>query len=191
MGLEAVIDEITEKGRKEAEAIRRESETEVARILAAANVKSDQIKTAVDEDVARQEARIINQDVSAANLLVKRSQLNAEKALLDQVYAAVLLEVRGASPDIHRAALSSLLQHARAEIGEGMIHASARDLPMVQNLLQEGSYPGFVAGSPVEIDGGIIAESRDGLLKVDYSYRTFLDSVWESGLKDASDILFG
>lgn len=191
MGLEAVIDEITEKGRKEAEAIRKGTEVEVAQILAAANIKSDQIKTAVDEEVGRQEARIISQEVSAANLLVKRSQLNAEKELLDQVYAAVLLEIRGASPDFHRAALSSLLQQAKAEIGEGIIHASARDLPMVQELLKEGSYTGFVAGTPVEIDGGLVAESRDGLLQVDYSYRTFLDKVWESGLKDASDILFG
>lgn len=191
MGLEAVIDEITEKGRKEAETIRKGTETEVAQILAAANLKSDQIKTVVDEEVGRQEARIISQEVSAANLLVKRSQLNAEKELLDQVYAAVLLEIRGASPDFHRAALSSLLHQAQAEISEGIIHANARDLPTVQELLREGSYAGFVAGTSVDIDGGLIAESRDGLLQVDYSYRTFLDKVWESGLKDASDILFG
>jgi V/A-type H+-transporting ATPase subunit E len=45
-------------------------------------------------------------------------------------------------------------------------------------------------GDPVDIPGGIIVESTDGELKIDYSYRTFLDEIWESGLKDASDILF-
>jgi V/A-type H+/Na+-transporting ATPase subunit E len=42
-----------------------------------------------------------------------------------------------------------------------------------------------------DIEGGVIVESRDGTLQIDFSYRTFLDQVWESGLKDASDILFG
>jgi len=45
-------------------------------------------------------------------------------------------------------------------------------------------------GAPVEIPGGIVVESTDGDLQIDYSYRTFLDEIWESALKDASDILF-
>jgi V/A-type H+-transporting ATPase subunit E len=45
-------------------------------------------------------------------------------------------------------------------------------------------------GAPVEISGGIIVESTDGDLQIDYSYRMFLDEIWESALKDASDILF-
>jgi V/A-type H+-transporting ATPase subunit E len=42
----------------------------------------------------------------------------------------------------------------------------------------------------VNIEGGIIMESKDGQLQIDYSYRNFLDIVWEASLKDASDILF-
>jgi V/A-type H+-transporting ATPase subunit E len=36
-----------------------------------------------------------------------------------------------------------------------------------------------------------MVESKDGTLQLDLSYRTFLNMVWETGLKDASDILFG
>ena len=49
----------------------------------------------------------------------------------------------------------------------------------------------FTVGEPVDIDGGILIEGERGALQIDYSYRTFLAKVWESGLKDASDILFG
>jgi len=42
----------------------------------------------------------------------------------------------------------------------------------------------------VDIEGGVIIESKDRTLQIDMSYRTFLDGVWETGLKDASDILF-
>ena len=48
----------------------------------------------------------------------------------------------------------------------------------------------FKVGTPVDIDGGVLVEGEGGELQIDYSYRTFLDKVWESGLKDASDILF-
>jgi V/A-type H+-transporting ATPase subunit E len=49
----------------------------------------------------------------------------------------------------------------------------------------------FKVGTPVDIDGGVLVEGEGGELQIDYSYRTFLAKVWESGLKDASDILFG
>jgi V/A-type H+-transporting ATPase subunit E len=49
---------------------------------------------------------------------------------------------------------------------------------------------GYTKGDPVEIEGGVIIESKDGELQLDYSYRTFLNGVWETGLKDASGILF-
>jgi V/A-type H+-transporting ATPase subunit E len=42
----------------------------------------------------------------------------------------------------------------------------------------------------MDIEGGVIIESNDRTLQIDLSYRTFLDCVWETGLKDASDILF-
>ena len=45
MGLEAVVEEIREKGRKEAEKIRAESKQETDRILAAAGKRAGEIKT--------------------------------------------------------------------------------------------------------------------------------------------------
>ncbi|HJK48097.1 MAG TPA: V-type ATP synthase subunit E, partial [Methanocorpusculum sp.] len=42
-----------------------------------------------------------------------------------------------------------------------------------------------------DIDGGVVGQSADGQLTLDLSYRTFMGEVWESSLKDASEILFG
>ena len=86
MGLDAVLAEIREKGKKEAEAIRAESQQDSDRILAEANRKVAEIKTDAEEASTKQESRIIAQDISAANLLVKREILNTQKGLLDDVY---------------------------------------------------------------------------------------------------------
>ena len=58
-------------------------------------------------------------------------------------------------------------------------------------LIAEAEFAQFRIGAPVDIDGGILIEGEGAALQIDYSYRTFLAKVWESGLKDASDILFG
>ncbi len=190
-GLEAVIKEIREKGRKEAEAIRAETRAEVEAILQDAQNRAAEIKMAAEAEAGRVATHIINQEVSAANLVVKRQVLNAQKTLLDQVYSASLAAVGDLPAEFHREALTELLKKVAGEIEEGVVHANARDAPIIKEIIsREKTLSGYTAGVPVEIPGGIIAESTDGELMIDYSYRTFLDEVWESGLKNASDILF-
>nr|WP_321350737.1 V-type ATP synthase subunit E family protein [uncultured Methanoregula sp.] len=192
MGLEAVVEEIRAKGRSEADKVRAESKAEADQILAAATKKSDAIKIAAEEEVAKQATHLVSQDVSAANLLVKRELLNTQKALLDQVYEATRKEIAALPESFHREAIKKLLTEAKKEIPSGTIFCNARDVPAAKAVIAEhAEFAGFKVGEPVDIDGGILIEGEGGALQIDYSYRTFLARVWESGLKDASDILFG
>jgi V/A-type H+-transporting ATPase subunit E len=192
MGLEAVIDDIRQKGRSEADKITSETRQEVASILTAAQKRVEEIKMAADEEVEKQSAHMMEQDVSAAQLIVKRGHLNTQKLLLDQVYASALAELAALPESFHLEAIKKLLAEVHKEIESGTIYCSARDRNAVKEILEKGSaYKGYKLGNAVDIEGGIIVESTDSELQIDYSYRTFLDKVWESGLKDASDILFG
>ncbi|CVK31431.1 V-type ATP synthase subunit E family protein [Methanoculleus bourgensis] len=191
MGLEAVVNEIREKGRREAEKIRAETRADVEEILKNAQDRAAEIKVSVEEEAGRTASHTINQEVSAANLVVKRQVLNAQKKLLDQVYSASLAAVGDLPAEFHEKALTELLKRAAKEIKKGVVHANERDLPVVEEIISRlKTLSGYTVGDPVDIPGGIIVESTDGELKIDYSYRTFLDEIWESGLKDASDILF-
>lgn len=192
MGLEVVIEELREKGKKEEDRIRQETQAEVRSILAEAQEKSGKIKLDADQEIERQTAHLMNQEVSAANLVVKRQLLNTQKDLLDQVYQAALLKIAGLPEDFQRAAMKNLLLKAKTEIQEGVVHCNSRDRETLTRLL--GSDPalkGYVIGKAVETEGGVLIESKDGELQIDYSYRTFLDGIWETGLKDASEMLFG
>lgn len=192
MGLEAVVEEIREKGRSEAEKIRLESKQDVDQILAAANKKAGEIKLAAEEEAAKQSTHLVSQDVSAANLLVKRELLNTQKALLDQAYEATRKEIAALPESFHREAIKRLLTEAKKEIPTGRIFCNARDVAAAKAVIAENpDFAGFKLGEPVNIDGGILIEGEGAALQIDYSYRTFLSKVWESGLKDASDILFG
>jgi V/A-type H+-transporting ATPase subunit E len=112
MGLEVVIEELREKGKKEEDRIRQETSAEVRRILAEAQEKSGKIKLAADTDVERQTSHLMNQEVSAANLVVKRQLLNTQKDLLDQVYQSALTKIAGLPDDFQRAAMKNLLLKA-------------------------------------------------------------------------------
>ncbi|BBL67229.1 V-type ATP synthase subunit E family protein [Methanoculleus chikugoensis] len=191
MGLEAVVNEIREKGRKEVEAVRAETRAEVEEILRDAQVRAAEIKLSAEEEAGRVAARTTNQEVSAANLVVKRQVLNAQKTLLDQVYSASLAAVGDLPAEFQEKALTDLLKRAAKEIKKGVVHVNERDVPVVEAIIsRQKTLSGYTVGAPVEIPGGVIVESTDGELQIDYSYGTFLDEVWESGLKDASDILF-
>ncbi len=191
MGLEAVISEIQQKGRTEAERVRHEGLMESERILRDAQQRSDEIKIQTENDVGRQVEHVLAQETSSANLVTKRATLNAEKDLLDQVYAAALAGIRKEPAAFHERALRNLLATAKAEIGGGRVRVNRADLPIVEALVKEPAFAGFTVGPPVEIEGGLVAESADGAFQVDHSYRTYLNRVWESSLKDASDLLFG
>ncbi len=191
MGLEAVVNEIREKGRKEVEATRAETRNDVETILHDAQARAAEIKMAAEEEADRAAAHITNQEVSAANLVVKRQVLNAQKTLLDQVYSASLAAVGDLPAEFHEKALTDLLKRAVKEIKKGVVHVNERDVPVAEAVVARlKTLSGYTVGAPVEIPGGVIVESTDGALQIDYSYGTFLDEVWESGLKDASDILF-
>jgi V/A-type H+-transporting ATPase subunit E len=38
---------------------------------------------------------------------------------------------------------------------------------------------------------GLILESKDGTERVDYTFKTILEGIWEKELRDISNILFG
>jgi V/A-type H+-transporting ATPase subunit E len=191
MGLEAVLEEIREKGKKEADAIRAESAADSERILMEANRKVAGIKAEAEEASSKQASRMIAQEISAANLLVKREILNTQKGLLDDVYESTRKEIAALPESFHREAIKKLLTEAKKEIPKGRIYCNARDGTAAKAILAEKEFSGFTLGDPVDIDGGILIEGEGGELQIDYSYRTFMNKVWESGLKDASDLLFG
>ncbi len=191
MGLEAVVGDIQERGRKAAEEIKTETQREVERILGKAQDRVARIKLTAEEEVNEQASKLIEQEVSAANLIVKRQQLNAQKELLDQVFETALQEIARLPDSFHRAMLKQLLEQAAQEIKAGVVHCNHRDVAIVRQLIGEGTViTGYRLGDEVPIEGGVVVESKAGDLKIDLSYRTFLDQVWESGLKEASDILF-
>ncbi|WP_292346808.1 MULTISPECIES: V-type ATP synthase subunit E family protein [unclassified Methanoregula] len=192
IGLEKLVKDIREKAKEEAEKLKAEAKADSDQILMQAGKRAEAIKLSADDEVQKQTSHILSQEVSAANLLVKRELLNTQKALLDQVYEATRKEIVALPESFHREAIRKLLNDAKKEIPAGTVSCNARDVAALKAVIADNAeFAKFRIGTPVDIDGGIVVEGEGAALQIDLSYRTILAKVWESGLKDASDILFG
>ena len=192
MGLEAVVEEIRGKGQSEADVIKNSTQSEVKKILESARDRIAVIHKSAEDEMERQTAHLVSQDISAAHLVAKREILNTQKSLLDEVYGMTLTKILALPESFHKEALRTLLLKAKQEIPEGTVHCNEDQTGILKSLVSEDKVlEGYKVGDATAIEGGVIIESDDGYLKIDYTYRTFLNAVWETGLKDASDILFG
>ena len=101
MGLEVVVDEIKAKGDAKAAAIKAEADAQVQAIVSEANLRAEEIKLAAEKDAEVQAERVVIREVASANLVVKRDLLNAQKELLDKVYAAAADEIANLPAEVH------------------------------------------------------------------------------------------
>ena len=76
--------------------------------------------------------------------------------------------------------INSLYRKAGSEIDIGKVYCNKKDSKMFKG----------VETSSTDIIGGLIAESKDGLIRVDYSFDTMLESIKENEIKGVVDALF-
>jgi len=113
MGLDAVIAEIKEKGRNEAEAIIQGGNSRKDELLGAAKQEIELLKQSVKDDVEKNLSQIISQEEAAAHLVVKRQILNTQKDLMDQVYSQALEKILEMPESFHKEAITSMLKKSR------------------------------------------------------------------------------
>ncbi|MCZ7372332.1 MAG: V-type ATP synthase subunit E [Candidatus Methanoperedens sp.] len=183
MGLDAIVEEIKAKGKVEADRISGEAYKEVSKIIADAQSQAEKIKAAKQESVSKDIERLKAQELSSANLEVKRAMLNSRKEVLDEVYEASK-ESLGKLPDEKNQKLLGLIIK-KNEKNNSKIYSREKDKSTVKKLTTL-NYAG-----DINCIGGVIIENDTGTEYLDFRYETILKDVSEKSLKQVSDILFG
>lgn len=185
MGLEVVVNEIIQEGRKEADRMEREGLQEAKAILEEARSKAegilDQRKDAADKEAQR----IEQQETSRAEFEAKRRVLTAKRALWERLKKETLSTLEGLDDDRRRTYLEKLLEQARKDIPEGIVHVRKQD----EGLL--GNTRGFDVQGDLEAIGGLVVEDPQGTVSLDLRFETLLEDLWSQVLKEESKRLFG
>ncbi len=182
MGLDAIVEEISDKGRIEADKIGEEASLEVSKIIAEAEANAVRLKAAKEEAVRKEIDRLRQQELSSANLEVKKAILNARKEILDEVYEDAKESVKKLPAEKNQKLLKSIIE--KNQNSNARIYSRTKDRQAIKKLTKL-EYAG-------EIDciGGVVIENEDGTEVMDFKYDTILKNVSEQSLKQVSDILF-
>ncbi|WP_406659752.1 V-type ATP synthase subunit E [Methanolobus sp. ZRKC3] len=183
MGLETVLKDIVDAAQDEVSKLNSEADAEVSAILDDARQNAKRI---MGERLAKVEDDIKNirqQEISSANLEVKRTLLNARKEILDKVYVQAVEAISALSPEKNEELLKALIDKYEAE---GSKIYSNKESEEIVSKLSSLEY-----GGNIESIGGVIIENEDATVRLDYTYDVILKRVNEQLLKQTSDIFFG
>jgi len=183
MGLEVVVNEIIEEGRRKAAAIETEGLEEAKAILQEAKAKADTILSDRQAQAERDANRIRTQEAARAEFDAKKQVLVEKRALWDRLRGEALDALSSLDEGRRRQVLQRLIDRARAEIPSGVAHVRPEDVSLV-------SGPYEVKGD-LEARGGLVVEDETGSVSIDSRFESILDDVWPQVLKQESKILFG
>lgn len=183
MGLEKVIKEILDAGRKESSRIVEEGKQKREETLAEARKKGNDEIEKKRKEAAEARMRRKTQEIAKSELEAKKTVLRAQKEILDLVYQKVMVKL-GELPS-NNSILKTLIERNMAEISNGRVFSNPRDESFVRSLV------GDRYSEVVECLGGIVIESMDGTTKIDLRYETMMKDVWGDSIKDLSQILWG
>ncbi|MGB9928907.1 MAG: V-type ATP synthase subunit E [Methanosarcina sp.] len=183
MGLEIVVKDIQEGARAEVSRIKTEGDAKASEII---NEAKELQKKMLGDSLAKAEEDLQNlhqQVISSANLEVKRITLNRRKELLDKVYNQTIEQIKSMPASKKEELLKHIIKKHEAE--GSRIYSSKESEEAVRKLTSL-DYAGNI-----DAIGGIVLENEDRTVRLDYTYDSILNNVYERSLKQISDILYG
>lgn len=185
MSLDKVVEDILRRGReREAEIIRLgESERDEQLRLSEKKISEDRAKAerrnaAVIEQMERQE-------VSSAELESKKASLAAQREVMEGLKGHVLSELSRYPADKRKRLYSKLVSRAKKELGDCYVYSNKDDQAVLQLP------PGMASGGTVDCSGGLVFESKDRAVRLDFRFETMLDEVWNKNMREIYSRLFG
>jgi V/A-type H+-transporting ATPase subunit E len=185
MALDKVVKDILDSARMEANKLAEEADKERSAILRAADEEMAKKRRLKERELQEAIRRLTRQEISSAELEAKRIALNAKKELLSKVFEETLHEIE--SMDAEEKAKIYCETYSSSK---GLVQRPKVICPRGESkLLSSCAEPGRVAESDME--PGLILESEDGTIRLDYRFRSILEGIWEKELKNVSNMLFG
>ena len=190
MSLDTVVEDVRDEARARAEEIREAAETEADEIIATAEADAERIRDERLAEADRQIDQEREQTLSSAKLEAKQERLSARRDVLEDVYDDVEAAIESLDDDRRRELTEALLDATLAEFDaddDVAVYTRAEDVELLEELVADRN-----AQVDGEIDclGGVVAESDTSRVRVNNTFDSVLDAVWDDELKNISERLF-
>lgn len=184
MGLDQVVTEVQEGGKRRAQDILDQAQSEASEILAAAADTATAYEKKRADDAERDAKQVRGQIVSRAEFDARKAVLEEEAAMRVELRRMVLAGFSALPGNKRQAHLKKLVAQATAVVPKGRVWCAEIDKKAVQGLAA------YDFAGIVDIAGGLIVEDASGRTRLDLSYDTLLDAMWRDVLRSEAS-LFG
>lgn len=190
MSLDTVVEDIREEARERAEEIRDDADAEAADIIEEAEADAKDIREEAREEAERQIKQEREQARSSAKLEAKQKRLEARRDMLGQVYDEVEAQLADLESDRREELTRALLDAALEEFNDETLEVYGRsdDEDLLTEILAD--YENCTYAGDVDCLGGVVVEGTTSNVRVNNTFDSTLETVWESNLQSISQNLF-
>ena len=190
MSLDTVVEDIREEARTRAEEIREAAESEAEELIEDAEADAEQIKAAAEDEAERQIEQEREQRLSSAKLEAKQRRLEARRDTLESVREQVEEALANLSDDRREELTRALLDAFAEQFGDNevRVYGRADDQALLESILED--YDGWHYAGERDCLGGVVVESDASRVRVNNTFDSVLEDVWEDNLKDINSRLF-
>jgi V/A-type H+-transporting ATPase subunit E len=189
MSLDTVVEDIRDEARARAEEIETEADARAEEILDEAESDAEAIREERQADVERTIEQEREQKVSSAKLEAKQERLEARRSILTQVREDVEAEIATLGGDTREELTRALLEDAAAEFAdEATVYGRASDQALLADILED--YDDLSYAGEYDCLGGVVVEGESSRIRVNNTFDSVLETVWQDNLREISDRLF-
>ena len=191
MSLETVVEDIRQTARERADEIVEEAEAEADAIVEEAEAEADDILEEAEREAEREIARERDQRRSSATLEAKQARLEARRDQLEAVREAVEQAIADLEGDTREELTRALFEAAAEEFDDAdgvQVYGAEGDAELIEAIAED--HDGYAYGGTVDCLGGVVVESEASRLRVNNTFDSVLESVWDDELRAISDRLF-
>ena len=190
MSLDTVVEDIRDEARARAEDIREAGEERAEEIVSEAEREADEIRTTAEREVERAIDQEREQELSGAKLEAKQARLEARREILEEVHDNIEAQIASIGGDEREELTRSLLDAAAEAFDADAVRVRGRadDEELLETIVAD--YDGYEVGEPIDCLGGVVVEADTARVRVNNTFDSVLEDVWEENLRDISARLF-
>ncbi|MBS3122322.1 hypothetical protein J4434_05575 [Candidatus Woesearchaeota archaeon] len=185
MGLEEVKQDILEEAEKSVSEIINKASKEAEEIAVNSEEEMHNLNENSMEEYSKELVSLEKKELAVAKLEAKKYLFDKKKEIMNIVVEAAKKEILNLSKTNKESLLKALLSKAEKEFPIACVYCSESEMQIVKKNAKKS-----VNVLPAKISGGIIAENMDKTLRIDYSYDTLFNDIYEKQLHKLAQILF-
>ncbi|MBI4153198.1 hypothetical protein HY497_01625 [Candidatus Woesearchaeota archaeon] len=182
MGLEDVKKKIVEEAERQAKLIMGDADAEIKKIESSAKKEVEEYENQLKRNADGMLNTAERKEHAAAEFEGKRMLLDAKKAALEKVVQEARKRLQKLSSAERKQLVEQLMKKAEREIDVKTVYVNAKDMPAVKGK--------SVTVVQKDMLGGLIAETDDGKISIDFSFETLLEQIQHEHLREISGVLF-